>query len=109
MGQADLAAGERAAFAELQARLPRLFRDVFPDRLAARTVIVVPSLSLDADVLAKIAGAHHYEERMLGMLTLLRLPRTRIVYLTSAPIPEPVIDYYLHCCKACPPAMRGRA
>ncbi len=87
---------ETQAFAALQARLAPLFREVFPDRHAQRTVIVLPSLSLDTDVLAKISAAHHYEERMLGMLMLLRLPRTRVIYLTSAPIPEPVVDYYLH-------------
>jgi hypothetical protein len=86
---------ETQTFAALQARLAPLFRDVFPDRLAQRTVVVLPSLSLDSDVLAKVTAAHHYEERMLGMLMLLRLPRTRVIYLTSAPIPEPVVDYYL--------------
>ncbi len=95
-------ADEAQAFAALQARLPRLYAQVFPDRLAPRTVIVVPSLSLDADVLAKIEGAHHYEERMLGLLTLLRLPRTRVIYLTSAPIPEAVVDYYLHLLQGVP-------
>ena len=40
----------------------------------AHSVVVLPSLSLDADVLARVAGAHHYEERMLCMLLLLRLP-----------------------------------
>jgi len=86
---------ELQTFAALQARLAPLFRDVFPDRLAQRTVVVLPSLSLDSDVLARVTAAHHYEERMLGMLMLLRLPRTRVIYLTSAPIPDPVIDYYL--------------
>jgi hypothetical protein len=86
---------ERDAFQVLQARLPALFRDVFADRTAARTVVVCPGLSLDPQVLAKVAGARHYEERMLGMLMLLRLPATRVVFLTSEPIPATVIDYYL--------------
>jgi hypothetical protein len=38
-------------------------------------VVTLPSLSLDAEVLAKITGAHHYEERML--CRLLRLQRAR--------------------------------
>jgi hypothetical protein len=59
-------------------------------------VVVLPSLSLDQEVLAKVAGVHHYEERMLSMLMLLRLPRTRLIYLTSQPILETIIDYYLH-------------
>lgn len=86
---------ERAAFLALQARLPGLFREVFRDPGAPRTVVVVPGLSLDAEVLAKVAGARHYEERLLSMLMLLRLPRTRIVYVTSVPIAPVVVDYYL--------------
>ncbi len=87
---------ELVAFRELQAALPTLYRRLFPDPLAPRTVVVVPSLSLDAEVLARIAGAHHYEERLLSLLVLLRLPRTRVIYLSSTPIPEPIVDYYLH-------------
>lgn len=86
---------EREAFVALQARLPALFRDVFSDRRTPRTVVVCPGLSLDPQMLAKVAGARHYEERMLSMLMLLRLPATRIVFLSSEPIPATVIDYYL--------------
>ena len=92
----DRADPEAARFRELQLRLGRMFRDVFPDPNAPRTVVIVPSLSLDREVLARISGAHHYEERMLCLLLLLRLPRTRIVYVTSTPIPEPIVDYYIH-------------
>jgi PGM1 C-terminal domain len=88
-------AAEREAFLALQARLPGLFRGVFGDRSAPRTVVVCPGLSVDPQVLAKVAGARHYEERMLSMLMLLRLPATRVVFLTSEPIPATVIDYYL--------------
>ncbi|MFL5287844.1 MAG: peptide ligase PGM1-related protein [Rhodopila sp.] len=95
-------AEECLAFRHLQAKLPVQFRSIFPDRTAPRTVVVVPSLSIDQDVIAKIAGAHHYEERMLGMLMLLRLPRTRLIYLTSQPIPEAIIDYYLHLLQGIP-------
>jgi hypothetical protein len=73
-----------------------MFQRIFPDPQAPRTVVVLPSLSLDQDVLAKVSGVHHYEERMLSMLMLLRMPRTRLIYLTSQPIPETIIDYYLH-------------
>jgi hypothetical protein len=59
-------------------------------------VLIVPSLSVDQEVMAKITGAHHYEERMLCLLLLLRLPRTRVIYVTSMPIPDHIIDYYLH-------------
>jgi hypothetical protein len=87
---------ELAAFARLQAQLTEQFRHVFPDETAARTVVVVPSLSLDEQVMARITGVHFYEERMLSMLMLLRLPRTRLIYLSSQPIADEIIDYYLH-------------
>jgi hypothetical protein len=53
-------------------------------------------LTLDAQVMAKVSGAHHYEERMLCLLLLLRMPRTRVIYVTSTPISETIVDYYLH-------------
>lgn len=88
--------GEREAFEALQARLPDLFRQQFRDPMVPRTVIVLPSLSFHPDELAKIAGVSHYEERMLCMLMLLRLPRTTVIYLTSQRIDPAVIDYQLH-------------
>ncbi|MFC1591593.1 peptide ligase PGM1-related protein [Thermodesulfobacteriota bacterium] len=87
---------ERRQFAALQNRLSPMYRDIFPDRVAARTVIIVPSHSLDSEELSKVAGIHHYEERMLCLLILLRLPRTRLVFITSQPIHDSIIDYYLH-------------
>lgn len=88
--------GDAADFDRLQARLPGLFQRVFPDRLHPRTVLIVPSLSVDGEILARISGSHHYEERMLCMLLLLRLPNTRVVYVTSEPLDECIVDYYLH-------------
>lgn len=87
---------EAAAFAALQERFPEMYRNVFADPKAPRTVVVVPSMSLDESELAKIPGAIHYEERMLCLLMLLRLPRTQLIYVTSIPLDPAVIDYYLH-------------
>lgn len=87
---------EIEAFERLQARLADLYRRVFADPLHPRSVLVIPSLTLDQEVLARITGVHHYEERLLCLLLLLRLPRTRVVYVTSEPLSEAVIDYYLH-------------
>ncbi len=89
---------ERATFHILQERLPEMFARIFPDRLHTRTVLIVPSLTLDGDVLSKISGAHHYEERMLCLLLLLllRLPRTRVVYVTSEHVSSAIFDYFLH-------------
>ncbi len=92
----DAQAAEVRDFARLQERLCSHYEQVFPDPRAPRTVIVNPSLSMDLEVLSKITGLQHYEERMLCMLLLLRLPRTRVIYLTSLPIDPEIIDYYLH-------------
>ncbi|MEA1902350.1 MAG: peptide ligase PGM1-related protein [Actinomycetota bacterium] len=87
---------EAAAFAVLQDRFPDVYRNVFSDPQAPRTVVVVPSMSLDERELAKIPGVIHYEERMLCLLMLLRLPRTQLIYVTSIDLDPAVIDYYLH-------------
>lgn len=87
---------ERAIFQALQQRLPVLFREVFGDPAAERTVVVVPGLSLDTETLARVSGVRHYEERQLSMLMLLRLPRTRVVFVTSQPLAPAIVDYYLN-------------
>jgi hypothetical protein len=87
---------EDLEFAELQRRFPQMYREVFSDPKAPRTVVVVPSMSLDERELAKIPGVMHYEERMLCLLMLLKLPRTQVVYVTSTALDPAVVDYYLH-------------
>jgi hypothetical protein len=86
---------EREAFLQLQRRLEPMFRERYADPLAERTVVVIPGLSVDQETLGHIAGASHYEERQLSMLMLLRLPRTRVVFVTSTPVDPVIIDYYL--------------
>ncbi len=83
-------------FTWLQQKLTRLFEEVFPDPQQPRTIVVIPSLTLDKDVLSRITGLQHYEERMLFALMLLRMPRTQLIYITSQPIHPSIIDYYLH-------------
>lgn len=87
---------ELAAFAKLQARLPQLFHSVGGDERSEHTVVVVPSLSMDPRELAKVSGVHHYEERLLFYLMLLRHPRTRVIFVTSQQLSPTVVDYYLH-------------
>ena len=98
---------ELAEFANLQSRLPDLFRQVFADPLAPRCVVAVPGLSMDPELLSKIVGGPHYEERQLAMLMLLKLPNTRIVYVSSTPIDAAIIDYYLNLLPGIP-AMHAR-
>ncbi len=83
-------------FRKIQHQFPRQFRKVFPDKLAAKTVVINPSITLDQEILAKVNGHVHYEERLLCLLMLLRMPRTHVVYITSMPIDPVIIDYYLH-------------
>ena len=87
---------ELRRFARLQAKLEPLARHLVANPACPQTVVVVPSLSLDAEELSKIEGVHYYEERLLCMLMLLRMPRTRLVFVTSQHIPMAIVDYYLH-------------
>src|SRR4051812_3100028 len=83
-------------FAQLQERL----RDVWPSVTlrsigdVTRTVVVVHSISMDVpDQLIPVFPA--YEERFLCLvLSLLRAPRSRVVYVTSQPIHPRVLDYF---------------
>src|SRR3954464_3144862 len=87
---------ERNIFKCLQKDFEYQFEKVFPDRLSPKTVVIVPSLTLDSEILIKIKGHVYYEERMLCMLMLLRMPQTQVVFVSSIPIDEVTIDYYLH-------------
>lgn len=87
---------ELQQFARLQSRLADHYRGVSGDRRYPHTVVVVPSLSLDPEELAKVTGVHHYEERMLYTLMFLRRPRCRVIYVTSQQIDPTVVDYFLH-------------
>jgi PGM1 C-terminal domain len=83
-------------FAELQSRLRELWPSVTLRSLGdvERTVVVTHSISLDVpDHLVPVFPA--YEERFLCLvLSLLRAPRSRVVYVTSQPIHPRLLDYY---------------
>ena len=83
-------------FKELQKNFLTQYETCFPDRFAKKVVVVIPSLSLDQEILSKIDGVNYYEERMLCMLMLLRMPNTHVVYVTSMPVHNIIMDYYLH-------------
>ena len=84
------------AFKQLQQNFPAQYKSVFPDRMAPKTVVIIPSLTLDQEILAKVDGIIHYEERLLCLLMLLRMPNTHVIYVTSMPIHNIIMDYYLH-------------
>ncbi len=87
---------ERVQFARLQNDFAEKFHSVFTDISQPKCVVIVPSLSVDQEILAKVNGYVHYEERLLCLLMLLRMPRTHVVYVTSTRIDPVIVDYYLH-------------
>lgn len=87
---------EKAMFNNIQESFRQQFEKIFPDKLAPRTVVIIPSFSLDEEILSKIAGHIYYEERLLCLLMLLRMPLTKVIYVTSVPVDNVIIDYYLH-------------
>jgi len=87
---------EVSLFRKLQENFAPQFEAVFPHDHVAKTVVVIPSLTLDQEILAKIKGHVFYEERMLCMMLLLRMPRTHLIYVSSVPVDPVIVDYYLH-------------
>ena len=88
-------ADEMKAFRELQSQLGPRWALADGDSPEPRDIVVVPSLSFDGIDRVAIDGVIHYEERMLFALNLLRHPRARLVYVTSAPIHPSAVDYML--------------
>ncbi len=88
-------ADEMNAFRELQSHLGPRWALADGDGPEPRDIVVVPSLSFDGIDTIAIDGAIHYEERMLFALNLLRHPRARLIYISSAPIHPAAVDYML--------------
>jgi hypothetical protein len=59
------------------------------------TIVMLPSATFPIAELRKIVGINHYEERLLCMVLLLRRPELHMVYVTSLPVDEAVVEYYL--------------
>ena len=85
-----------ASFAELQSKLRQFWPSVTLRSIGdvERSVVVVHSISFDVpDHLIPVFPA--YEERFLCLvLSLLKAPRSRVIYVTSQPIHPRVLDYY---------------
>jgi hypothetical protein len=82
-----------ARFDVLQRKLLPLWSSIGHLNQNPQTIVVVPSVSLDAGV--RGARQQALEERYLFLLLLLRQPRARLIYVTSQAIHPEVIDYYL--------------
>ena len=81
-------------FDQLQARMPEVWQAIRLNH-DDESVVVIPSITLDRAVANSGSLTQAYEERFLFMLMLLRQPRLRMIYVTSAPIAPEIIDYYL--------------
>lgn len=81
-------------FEALQRKLIPLWKSIRAFNQDPQTIIVVPSFSIDVAIKGAVLQA--YEERYLFLLLLLRQPRARLVYVTSQPIRQEIVDYYLH-------------
>ena len=80
-------------FDQLQKKLVPLWKSIERFNQDPQTIVVVPSMSIDAIDSGAVIQA--YEERFLFLLLLLRQPRARLIYVTSRTILPSIVDYYL--------------
>jgi len=59
------------------------------------TIVVLPSATFPESELRKIVGIQRYEERLLCTTLLLANPDLRLVYITSLPVDDAIVEYYL--------------
>ncbi len=83
------------SFHELQAQLQPAWGAGVGPHAADVDLLMVPSLTMDRAQIALVTGAHHYEERQLFSLIRLRDPGVRMVYVTSKPLADLVVDAVL--------------
>lgn len=86
-----------AEYERLQEAMPDVWEAMGRDH-DDESVVIVPSIDLSrASDSVPPSGTllQAYEERALFLLLLLRQPRLRMVYVTSLPVPEQVVEYYL--------------
>src|SRR5213596_3837804 len=83
----------QSEFDRLQKKLVPLWKSIERFNQDPQTIVVVPSMSIDAIGSGTLMQA--YEERFLFLLLLLRQPRARLIYVTSQTMLPSVIDYYL--------------
>jgi len=83
----------QAEFDRLQKKLVPLWKSIERFNQDPQTIVVVPSMSIDA--ISSGAVMQAYEERFLFLLLLLRQPRAQLIYVTSQTILPSIIEYYL--------------
>src|SRR5437867_13370984 len=93
MSERKIVPDSQAEFDQLQKKLVPLWKSIEHLNQDPQTIVVVPSMSIDA--ISSGAVMQAYEERFLFLLLLLRQPRARLIYVTSQTILPSIIDYYL--------------
>lgn len=96
-------ADEIAAFKLLQTKLPKIWAGAHERPRESHSCLIIPSLSFDQEELRKVTGVPFYEERLMFLLMRLRRPGARLMYVTSQPVDEDIIDYYLQLLVGVPP------
>ena len=86
---------EKQAFDELKPRLVSIWESLQTDSAFEHTSVIIPSLSVNQEELAKITGASFYEERLMFALIRLRNPNAHVIYVTSQPVHPDIVEYYL--------------
>ena len=86
---------ESEQFDKLQQQLPIVWQRYQDDPCYEHTSVIIPSMSVNQEELAKVTGAAFYEERLMFALIRLRNPNARLIYVTSQPVHPDVVDYYL--------------
>ena len=87
-------AAREERFDALQRHLPEVWR-LWRQDDPLESVVVVPSMSIDRMAPTAGAMAQALEERLRFLLLLLRQPRLRMIYVTSMPINDKIVEYYL--------------
>src|SRR5437773_8465588 len=93
MPESKPVSASQSEFDQLQKKLVPLWKSIERLNQDPQTIVVVPSMSIDA--IGSGAVMQAYEERFLFLLLLLRQPRARLIYVTSQTILPSIIDYYL--------------
>ncbi|HEX6231588.1 MAG TPA: hypothetical protein VFZ63_00530 [Jiangellaceae bacterium] len=82
-----------AEFVELQKRLRRMSEDPMPGK--TRTILVIPSFSVDRDLLINNPEFRYWEHRMLYLLSKLSDPATRMCYVSTCEVTREALLYYV--------------
>lgn len=81
-------------FDGLQRTMPEVWQSM-QRGLDDESVVVVPSISIEGPIPKSGTVMQAMEERALFLLLLLRQPKLRMIYVTSQPVSESIIEYYL--------------